>query len=147
MIAREVDFPPVWLAGFAAVGAIVGRYHTLHFRFSTVSGAGLVVFALALMIFAVLQMVWARTTVIPGRNPTHLVTGGVFRFSRNPIYLADALLLLGLYVYWGAVIALPCVALFMLLISNRFIKPEEAAMARLFGEEFEIYKNRTRRWI
>ena len=147
MIAREVDFPPVWLAGFAALGAAVGRISPWPLRFSGELGAGIVGLALLLMAAAVAQMLWARTSVIPRRDPARLVTGGVFRFSRNPIYLADALLLSGLYLCWGAVAALPLVMLFVALISRRFIRGEEAAMARLFGEDFEVYKNQTRRWI
>ncbi|MCX8507961.1 MAG: isoprenylcysteine carboxylmethyltransferase family protein, partial [Rhodobacteraceae bacterium] len=96
---------------------------------------------------AALQMVWVRTSVIPGRDPTQLLTGGLFGLSRNPIYLGDALLLAGLSLGWGALLALPLVPLFMALISKRFILPEEARLAALFGQDYEDYKNHTRRWI
>lgn len=147
MIAREVDFPPVWLAGFAAVGFAVSRYHAMPFPMSRDLGALLVILSLALMVMAVLQMVWARTTVIPERDPSALVTRGVFRFSRNPIYLGDAIFLAGLYVAWGVWFALPLILVFMWLISNRFIKGEEDRIAAIFGEEFVAYCAQTRRWI
>jgi protein-S-isoprenylcysteine O-methyltransferase Ste14 len=66
------------------------------------------------------------TTIIPRRNPSALVTGGLFAWSRNPIYLADALILLGAILWLDAVLALPLVAGFVWLIQTRFIRDEEA---------------------
>lgn len=147
MIAREVDFPPVWLAGFAALGGICAWVFPVAFPYGRIVGGGLVIVALILMASAVAQLMIARTTVIPGRDPARMVTTGLFRFSRNPIYLADALLLGGLYLYWGALVAMPLVALFMQVLTRRFIVPEEARLRQIFGAEFNAYKNRTRRWI
>ncbi len=147
MIAREVDFPPVWLAGFAAIGFIVGRLYPVSFPYVKVTAAVVVGLALAFMVTAVVQMLFARTTVIPRRDPARMVTTGLFRFSRNPIYLADALLLVGLYIHWRALVALPLILLFMALISKRFIRDEEASLAQQFGADFDAYKKRTRRWI
>ena len=106
-----------------------------------------VAIALSLMVAAALEMRRARTTVIPRRTPSALVTSGVYEYSRNPIYLADALLLSGLYLYWGALVAMPLVALFMQVLTRRFIVPEEARLRQIFGAEFNAYKSRTRRWI
>lgn len=147
MVAREVDLPPIWLAGFAAVGALANRLFPTALMGGHLVGGTLAALALVLMAAAALQMVLARTSVIPGRDPDRLVTGGLFRFSRNPIYLADTLLLTGLFLYWHALVALPLVPLFMYLILKRFILPEEARLSRLFGETFEAYKRQTRRWI
>ncbi len=142
-----MDFPPVWLAGFAAVALIVGRTVPIMVPHAMATGAILVFGALFVMIGASLQMFGSRTTVIPGRDPSLLLTNGFFRFSRNPIYLADAVLLAGLCIGWNAWLSLPLVFVFMSLISKRFIQPEEARLAALFGSDFEDYKKRTRRWI
>ncbi|MBS0563783.1 MAG: isoprenylcysteine carboxylmethyltransferase family protein [Proteobacteria bacterium] len=147
MVAREVDLPPVWLAGFAALGAVANRIFPTELMGGHLVGGTLAAFALLLMVAAALQMALAGTSVIPGRDPKRLMTGGLFRLSRNPIYLADTLLLTGLFLYWHALIALPLVPLFMYLILKRFILPEEARLSRLFGESFEAYKRQTRRWI
>ena len=147
MVARDTDFPPVWMAGFALFGAMFGRLVPIEVPFGSVIGGALALLGLAIMLGAALQLLAGRTTVIPGRDPSRMMTGGLYRFSRNPIYLADAILLAGLFVYWGALIALPLVALFMLLISKRFIADEETRLERLFGEEWQAYKSRTRRWI
>jgi protein-S-isoprenylcysteine O-methyltransferase Ste14 len=147
LIAREVDFPPVWLAGFAALGGICAWVFPVALPYGRIVGGGLVIVALILMASAVAQLMIARTTVIPGRDPARMVTTGLFCFSRNPIYLADALLLSGLYLYWGALVAMPLVALFMQVLTRRFIVPEEARLRQIFGAEFNAYKSRTRRWI
>jgi protein-S-isoprenylcysteine O-methyltransferase Ste14 len=147
LIAREVDFPPVWLAGFAALGGICAWVFPVALPYGRIVGGGLVIVALILMASAVAQLMIARTTVIPGRDPARMVTTGLFRVSRNPIYLADALLLSGLYLYWGALVAMPLVALFMQVLTRRFIVPEEARLRQIFGAEFNAYKSRTRRWI
>ena len=147
LVAREVDFPPIWLAAFAFAGAVVGLFLPIHVPYAVEAGGVLVALALLIMMIAVVQMLAARTTVIPGRDPQQMLTRGLFRLSRNPIYLADALLLTGLYIYWGAWVALPLVPAFMYLIFKRFILGEEDRLLRLFGEDYLDYKFQTRRWI
>ena len=146
-MAKEIDYPPVWLAGFAAIGLIVGSVFPLSFDVNSIIGAALILVGLVVMLVAAGQMFLARTTVIPHRDPSVLVMGGIFALSRNPIYLADALVLTGLYLHWDAIVALPLVIVFMVVITRRFILPEEARLLRLFGELFEDYRARTRRWI
>jgi protein-S-isoprenylcysteine O-methyltransferase Ste14 len=146
-MAKDVDFPPVWLAGFAAIGGLFGRAFPVHFGYNDVVGSLLIVTGLALICVSVLQMMMAKTTVIPRRNPETMVTNGVFRLSRNPIYLADVIVLLGLYIAWDAWVALPLLAVFMYVIQSRFILDEEARLSSAFGEEFDEYRSRTRRWL
>jgi protein-S-isoprenylcysteine O-methyltransferase Ste14 len=146
-MAKDVDFPPVWLAGFAAIGGIFGHAFPAYFSINDVLGSLLVIAGLVLMGLAILQMMLARTTVIPRRDPGRMVTGGVFRLSRNPIYLADVLILIGLYIAWDALYALPVIAGFIYVIQNRFILDEENRLSALFGEEYETYKAQTRRWL
>ena len=91
----------------------------------------------------------AKTTASPLRlsAASSLVTGGVYRFTRNPMYLGLLLVLLGwaLFLRNGAAfVLLPC---FMLYLNRFQIAPEERALASRFGEAFDAYKNRTRRWI
>ena len=89
----------------------------------------------------------ARTTVIPRRNPAALVTGGVFRLTRNPIYLGDAALLTGAILWWDAPAALPLVPAFVWLITRRFIRDEEARLRAAFGADFDRWAARVRRWL
>lgn len=146
-MGKEIDFPPVWLAGFAALGGVIGRVLPVVTPVNDMLGAALVVAGLLLMAVAAAQMLIARTTVIPRRDPDALVRTGVFRFSRNPIYLADAIVLAGLLIAWDALIALPLVAVFVVVIQRRFILDEEARLSRRFGDDYLDYTARVRRWL
>jgi len=142
-----IDLPPVWLAVYAAFGWWVGQQWPHALPLGAALGTGLVAGGLMLMAIAVGQMLRWRTTFIPRRDPAVLVTGGVFALSRNPIYLADTLILLGLLLRWDAVLALPLVPGFVALITWRFILNEEARIASRFGEQWRSYAGRTRRWM
>ena len=147
---KWLDLPPVWLALFLALSWAIAHWLpglTVRTGWLHWIGAGLVMLGLALMLLAIARMSRARTTVIPHRQPSALVTGGVFRFSRNPIYLGDASILTGATLWWGAVLALPLVAAFIWLINRRFISPEEARLEAGFGEDFRAWCERTRRWL
>ena len=146
-MAKDIDFPPVWLAGFAALGGIIGRIVPVATPANDAVGAALVVIGIILMIVAAAQMALARTSIVPRREPAALVQSGLFRLSRNPIYLADAILLAGFYISWDALIALPLVAVFMVVIQRRFILDEEARLSRVFGEDYTDYVARVRRWL
>ncbi|MBD3787975.1 MAG: isoprenylcysteine carboxylmethyltransferase family protein [Sphingomonadales bacterium] len=144
---RAIDLPPLWLAHFAAAGWGVAQIVPVALPGGGLVGRALVGVGLALMATAAAQMVARHTTFIPRRDPAALVTGGVFALSRNPIYLADALVLSGLLILWQGVLALPLVPAFMALITRRFILGEEARIAAHFGADYAAYCSRTRRWL
>jgi protein-S-isoprenylcysteine O-methyltransferase Ste14 len=146
-MAKEIDFPPVWLAGFVVCGGLIGLIWPVSFPYSSAIGSFVVALGLVLIVTAVLQMMLVRTTVMPRRESSSLITGGVFRLSRNPIYLGDALLLAGLMMNWDAWLALPLVPLFMRVIHRRFIVEEEARLTRDYGEIYTDYQNTTGRWL
>ena len=90
-----------------------------------------------------------KTTINPIKIETasSLVVSGIFNYSRNPMYLGMALILLGLSLKFNLIGGLIFTALFILFITNFQIKPEEKAMQKIFGEEFLSYKNKVRRWL
>lgn len=144
-----IDLPPVWL-GLCLV--IVWGFDRvmpwgLFGPMGQSVGAGLAILGVAIMLGAAAQMLAARTTVIPRKAPAALVTGGLFGWSRNPIYLADALILAGAILWWDVPVAVPLVFGFMALIQHRFILGEEAVLRAAFGAEFEQWSARTGRWI
>lgn len=103
----------------------------------------------AVGVIAWVHFVRARTTVNPldPGKATALVASGVFRFTRNPMYLGMATLLLAWAVYLSNAAALAGLALFVAYINRFQIEPEERALKARFGEEFEAYCRRVRRWI
>ena len=140
-----LDYPPVWLAGFVAAAWGIGRVWPM--TGLPVMGWLLVGAGLMLVAAAAAQFARARTTIVPHETPSALVTGGVYRLSRNPIYLADALILTGLCLVWGAWPALLLVPVFVAVITARFIRPEEDRIRAAFGPEFGHWAARVRRWI
>lgn len=145
---RDIDIPPSWLALHIGAAWVLSFVSPAVFgAWGAVLGQGLVVLGALVMGAAALEMVLSRTTVIPRRNPSTLVTGGLFAWSRNPIYLADAMILSGAILWLDAVLALPLVASFVWLIQTRFIHDEEARLTEAFGPEFDLWAARTGRWL
>lgn len=91
----------------------------------------------------------AHTTVDPLHpdKASRLVTGGIYRVSRNPMYLGFALLLLAWAVFLASPWMLLGVPAFMLYIGRFQIQPEEWALESLFGQEFRDYRAQVRRWL
>ena len=91
----------------------------------------------------------ARTTV----NPLHperasaLVESGIYRHTRNPMYLGFAVILLAWALLLGSLIAILGVAGFILYMNHFQIAPEEQALANLFVDDFARYCGRVRRWL
>ena len=103
----------------------------------------------AIGVIAWVHFLRARTTVNPldPGKASALVATGVYRFTRNPMYLGMATLLLAWAVYLSNVAALAGLALFVAYINRFQIEPEERALRARFGEAFDAYCRRVRRWI
>lgn len=103
----------------------------------------------AVGVLGILAFKSARTTVNPTRpgDASSLVTGGIYRITRNPMYLGVLLLLLGWSLYLGNAVAWLGAVGFVLYLDRFQIGPEERMMAQLFGEDFRAYRSRVRRWI
>jgi protein-S-isoprenylcysteine O-methyltransferase Ste14 len=147
-LLRQWESPPTWLALFLALAWVQSRVLPLVDAgpAGRIAGAALIAAGLGVMLLAAIQFLRHRTTVLPREMPTAMIHSGIYRLSRNPIYLADALILAGAALRWdaGALILVP---LFMAIIRNRFILGEEAGLRARFGPVFDAYAARTRRWI
>ncbi|WGW02448.1 methyltransferase family protein [Tropicibacter oceani] len=148
---KWLDIPPVWLLGCLALAWAQKTYVPMGLDFGTgladllgglMVGAGIVV-----MLLAVHEMRRHQTTIIPHMQAARLVTTGIFKRSRNPIYLGDSLILTGMILYWDAVLGLPLIPLFVWIIEKRFVEPEELRLKRKFLAEFSRYTQQTRRWL
>lgn len=148
---RRIDLPPVWLAAFVGLAWAISRYDPLGLSFGGAWSdflAGILIGGgVILMLLAFMEMRKQRTTLIPHRDPSHLVQSGIFKRSRNPIYLGDVLVLLGVILRLDAPLALPLVPIFVWLIERRFILAEEDRLRRLFRADFAWYCQKTRRWM
>ncbi|MTI88495.1 MAG: isoprenylcysteine carboxylmethyltransferase family protein [Balneolaceae bacterium] len=90
-----------------------------------------------------------KTTVNPHKpeNTSVFVQSGIYRISRNPMYLGMALILAGAALKWGHMANLLVPPLFILYMNTFQILPEEEVMEQKFGEAFREYKERVRRWV
>lgn len=142
---KWVDLPPVWL--FLTLVLTWMSPWQLPWGAAFWPGAILLAVAAVLLAAALVEFLKARTTFIPREAPSALITSGIFRLTRNPIYLADGLILAGFALIWGKVLGLILVLPLLWLIDQRFVRGEEARLRDAFGDAFEAYARRTRRWI
>jgi protein-S-isoprenylcysteine O-methyltransferase Ste14 len=104
---------------------------------------------LATGIVAFLQFRRADTTInpmTPGKASA-LVTRGLYGMSRNPIYVGDVLILLGVGVLIANALAFVAVLLFMVYVDRFQVRPEERALRGRFGEAYDAYCRKVRRWL
>ena len=146
-----IDIPPVWLVAMLVLAWVQSTQYTLGLTFggawADFAGGILVGGGLVLMLLAFTEMRKQKTTLVPHRDADRLVTSGIFKRSRNPIYIGDALILAGLILRWDAVLALPLVPVFVWIIEKRFVIPEENRLRRKFRMDFARYCEKTRRWV
>jgi protein-S-isoprenylcysteine O-methyltransferase Ste14 len=110
-------------------------------------GIGLIVFGIVLGIAAEGQFRRSSTTVDPFGMPTKLVTDGWFKHSRNPMYLSFALMLMGAWLALGSASPLLVVIVYLYFTQRSYILPEEERLAQRFGQQYESYRMRSRRWL
>lgn len=108
------------------------------------AGAGVVVALLGVVSFR-----RARTTVNPLQPATasHLVVSGIYRRTRNPMYLGMLLVLLGWGVFLAHVPAMVLAVTFVPLMNRLQIGPEERILSTVFGQQFTNYQSTVRRWL
>jgi protein-S-isoprenylcysteine O-methyltransferase Ste14 len=110
-------------------------------------GLGIGAGGILLLGWSVMTLHRAGTTVRPDRPASALVTSGPYRRLRNPIYVADVMMLLGIAELtkniWFAVGA----AAFVVFVTKLAIIPEERHLESRFGDDYMAYKERTRRWL
>ena len=148
---KWIDLPPVWLFGALCIAWVQAGTYSMGLSFggawAEFAGGMLVGAGLLLLAFAIMEMRRFKTTPIPHLEADHLVTTGIFKRTRNPIYLGDVLILTGLILRWDAVLSLPLIPIFVWIIERRFILPEEDRLRRKFRLNFAQYCQKTRRWI
>jgi protein-S-isoprenylcysteine O-methyltransferase Ste14 len=148
---KWIDIPPVWLLAAVIATWFIGQAQpfglSLDFPITQLLGGLLVGAGIILMALAAMEMRKQRTTIVPHKEADSLVTSGIFKRTRNPIYLGDAAILAGLALRWDAVLALVLVPIFIWIIEKRFIIPEENMLRRKFRADFAHYEQKTRRWV
>jgi protein-S-isoprenylcysteine O-methyltransferase Ste14 len=144
---KHLNLPPVWLAGFIAAAWGMARIWAPLGDALVWPGWALIIAGIALTIWSAVAFRRARTTIVPHQNPSALVETGPYRFSRNPIYLADLVILAGVALILGAPLALILLVPFQRVLLRLFILPEEAVLTRELGQPYLNFRARVRRWL
>ena len=110
---------------------------------------GLVIIGLMLAITGVKKFIQAETTIHPDlkHGTNKLVTNGIYRISRNPMYLGICLNLLAISVWLNNWLAIGVCLGFVWYITQFQIKPEERFLQQRFGKQYEDYCHKVRRWL
>ena len=143
--------PPVIVTALCGLTIYLSRFFfpTYHHTAVDVIGAVLFLLGTATMGAAILSFKKHQTTV----NPLHpekaasLVISGMFKYSRNPMYLVMLLMLLSATLMFNLVGGAFVVWMFVIFITKFQILPEEVALETHFGRAFVDYKTTTRRWV
>jgi protein-S-isoprenylcysteine O-methyltransferase Ste14 len=142
--------PVIVVLFFAGIMALIAHYSVIDFTvFVAYFAASLVIIGCASCLAGVVSFKLAKTTVNPNKpeQASKLVTSGIYRISRNPMYLGFAFILAGWGVWLSSVWAMLGVVGFIGYLTLFQIMPEERALSKLFGDEFTAYKARVRRWL
>ena len=143
--------PPPIVTLFFGLCIYLSRPYFPELSFSILNSLSTILFVLGITVFAtaVSSVKRQNTTVNPIsiEKASSLVVNGVFKYSRNPMYLGMLFILLGLTFKFNLIGGLLFTSLFMIFISKFQIKPEEAAMEKLFDQEWKDYIKNVRRWL
>ena len=147
----ETKIPPPIVTLIFGFATYLSRkiFPEIEIQYSSFFGIFLLLLGFFILISAVKLFRNDKTTVNPlsPEQATKLVTNGIFKLSRNPMYLGMAVILASVAVFFNIIGGIISMALFCLYITKFQIIPEEKAMKELFAQDFERYMQATRRWI
>lgn len=147
----QVIAPPplIYLTGLV-VGIILDRINPLPFLQENLTlplGASLIVISIILVATAFSAFKKAKTNIDPRKPTTSIINTGLYRFTRNPIYLSMTLLILGIAIWVNTLWILVMLVPVLLVMQFGVVTREETYLTKKFGEEHLRYKSRVRRWI
>ena len=143
----KLSYPPLIVLGCIAIQVVLNMLVPLEVNLSLLLGLIVLILSLGIITYAFRELNNNETTYIPDGEPEKLVTSGPFSFSRNPIYLGMAGVLLAIAFLLQALSALLIPILFISIIQNTWIPHEEKKLAEIFGEEWITYSEKTKKWL
>lgn len=146
-------WPPIVYLSAIVIAILLGLFYPLPWISSPLSdllfavGCLLIVGVVAIDVSAFQTLRRGKTTIMPHRASDNLVTSGPFSFTRNPIYLANTMLVIGIGLIVGS-LWFPLLALVAALATQKLaIEGEEKHLQERFGKKYRDYAKRVRRWI
>ena len=151
MIDIKNKFPPPLVAltfGFL-INYTKNIFPKIEVKNEFIFGSFMIIIGLVIILSAIILFKKYQTTITPlnPSNATKLITDGIYKFSRNPMYLGLLFVLFGISIILNPTGGLFLIPLFILYLNIFQIVPEENAMVDLFKDEFLEYRKNVRRWI
>lgn len=153
MINLENRIPPPVIGLLAAAAmwglSLVGPRFMLESNLGYALVALFLVIGLVFDVLGILAFRASQTTINPLKpeRSSSLVSAGIYRITRNPMYVGMVFFLLAWAVHLSALLPLAGIVLFVVYITRFQIRPEERALQRIFGDQFSAYCTRVRRWL
>jgi protein-S-isoprenylcysteine O-methyltransferase Ste14 len=110
-------------------------------------GIVLIIIGIAMTLLVNSLLLKSHTTIKPYETPRYFVTSGLFRLSRNPLYLGMAITFFGVNIFLGSLSPFIFLIIFIFVIDRLFIPIEEKNLEKKFGKTYIDYKREVRRWI
>ena len=144
--------PPVYAITIGLLMWFLNRYFPVFYLIDSPwnrIGIAIMIIAGSLDLWSLFLFIKKHTTANPMKpqNTSGIVTSGLYKISRNPMYVGLLTILIGYAVWLGSVTPFLLLPVFHLLITEMQIKPEEKILEQKFGDEYLTYKNRVRRWL
>ena len=143
-------YPPFVLLPFIGI-IIISSYYLLPpvkiFSITTIIGSLMIVLALIIFVKASRAIKKHKTTIFPDGIPSFLVEEGIFQLSRNPIYLAMIILMIGISIVCQNIAGLVFPVIFYSWINKRWIFEEERNLKKAFGKKYLDYCTKVPRWF
>ena len=142
--------PPILALISIVIAYLLGWAVPLHFAVSLALmylGLILIIIGFLLGLGAFLEFRKVHTTLDPHGSDKALVTGSVYRFTRNPIYLGFLLVVIGLPLNSGFYSGILVAPFFMVTLNRLVIEREEAYLEEKFKEQYTSYRSKVRRWF
>lgn len=148
-ISKKI-IPPVYF--FITLLIMIALHHffpvkTFIFPYITYVGVILISFGFAFVLWSAFLFGKAGTPIRPFQESTKLVRDGMYRVTRNPMYLGLSVVLIGIAFLLGTISPFLPIPFFIMLIHNLFVVQEELILEEHFGDEYIQYKLSVRRWL
>jgi len=144
--------PPAYALSIGVLMWVINQYFPIaHWIVSPWNKIGIVVIvaAFSMDLSSLFLFIKKHTTPNPFKpeNASHLVTSGLYKYTRNPMYVGLLTVLTGYAIWLGSITPFLLLPVFFWLITEMQIKPEEAILEEKFGDQYLDYKNSVRRWL
>jgi protein-S-isoprenylcysteine O-methyltransferase Ste14 len=112
-----------------------------------IAGVAILLVGLIILVAAFIQFRRARTTIMPYKPTTAIIERWPYSFTRNPIYLAMAVIYIGIAIFFNSLWPFLLLPLVMLVMQRGVIEREERYLEGKFGSDYVEYRSRVPRWL